>query len=288
MDATEALTEFVLEQELRNNSEATIRFYRGVLERFLCDVDVHQVREIDRVHVVRWKLSPVSLQTYDRCLRVFCNWLVRRGLLPTSPLADLPKVTVPRGTGEYVVFSRDDVQAVLAAAKRKGQRNRLRDTALVAVLLDTGVRASEAASLTLTDIDWTEYTLRVQGKTGRREVPVHKSLRYLRACVSRERVAAGRESTVFTSRTGAPFTSRNVTYTIRRLTDAARVQATKRGPHTFRHTFAVEFLRSGGDVFSLMRILGHSQVATTEKYVHRLMGDVLDLHARHSPGNRWL
>jgi len=62
----------------------------------------------------------------------------------------------------------------------------------------------------------------------------------------------------------------------------------KAGPHTFRHTFAVEFIRAGGDAFTLQRLLGHSTLDMTRRYVHLADCDLRAAHKRFAPGDAWL
>jgi site-specific recombinase XerD len=73
---------------------------------------------------------------------------------------------------------------------------------------------------------------------------------------------------------------------IRRLGKAAKIEACRCSPHTFRHTFAVEFLRAGGNVFTLKELLGHTTLTMTQRYVAIAQADIESQHRRFSPADR--
>jgi integrase/recombinase XerD len=287
----EALEEFYSEQEYKGNRPATLLFYRKNFAHFLKDTGVAEVSAFEEGLIRRWllahrTLSPNSLATYDRCLRVFGGWLYRRGYVPENPMGMLPK---PKGKRvEIVTFTAEEVRAMLTDAQRRNHP--LRDSALLTLLLDTGLRIGEASSLQLQDVDWGLGSLMVDGKSGERSVPFgRKAKQALRRYIDRERVAASptvRE--VFLSRSGTRLLPNAATHHVIKIARTANVRATKLGPHTFRHTFALEFIRAGGDAFTLQRILGHTTLDMTRKYVHLANTDLRAAHKRFAPGDRML
>lgn len=285
---------FIQEQKLRGNSSKTVDYYEGNFARFRQATGIKRLEDLTEEAVISWLLglqtsglSVSSIRTYDRAMRTFCTWLERKGKVLVSPMAEVPRMKEQR-TLPRQMFSPEDVRKMLSSTATKGKRNQYRDQMMVAVLLDTGMRAGELASLDVGDIHWDDGYMLVNGKTGERAVPAQKSLRFVRKYLSRERRSEGHSDRLVRSWEGFPVTGRDITVAIRRLAARAGVSASKIGPHTFRHTFALEYLRSGGDVFSLKRILGHAQLRTTEQYVQWLTGDVAELHKKHSPASRWL
>jgi len=291
---SDAMDRFLREQKLRGNSPRTVEYYEGNFARFRAVTGIETLEDLTPDAISDWLLSlqeagmsPHSVRTYDRAIRAFCNWLERTGRVEVSPMRQVPRLREPRSEPRPV-FSPEDVRRMMEVAAEPGKPNRLRDQMLIAVLLDTGIRAGELASIRMSSIDWDEGVIQVSGKTGGRPVPAGKSLRYVRRYVAHERRSEGRSDHLVTSRIGRPISARDITVAVRRLSIKVGVESAKLGPHTFRHTFAMEYLRNGGDVFSLKRILGHSQLKTTERYVQWLTGDVVEAHRRHSPAKSWL
>lgn len=280
---------FLDEQAYRGNSKQTLGWYRKVFG-LLSSFGINTLEDLSRPKLMAWvadcrhrELSPATIANYDRAVRVAVGWLSSNGYIPSNPLKGLPR---PKDRVEQVQpFSQDEINRILEVAKRSGN-NPKRHTALVLLLLDTGIRSGEARNLGLRDIDWVEGLLKVNGKTGERVVPFgQKAKRAMQAYIDRERKGKPTESHVFLAGS-APFTADNFNICITRLVRQSGVTRDKVGPHSFRHTFAVEFLRAGGNVFVLQRILGHSRLETTQRYVNLLTDDVKQAHQRYSPVDR--
>jgi site-specific recombinase XerD len=146
----------------------------------------------------------------------------------------------------------------------KGQH---RARTLVLLLLDTGVRISEALTLERSKVRLDDMLLSVWGK-GAKERTVPFSFE-LRPVLFRWLQQAPSSPFVFPTASGARFTYRNAFREIRQLCDRAGVQ-TRCHPHLFRHQFAANYIRQGGDVYRLSRLLGHTAITTTQTYLRSL------------------
>ena len=82
---------------------------------------------------------------------------------------------------------------------------------------------------------------------------------------------------------GAGLTRTGLRVLIGRLGKVAKVETTRCSPHTFRHTFSVEFLRAGGNVFTLQQLLGHTHLHMTNRYVALAQADIENQHRQFSP-----
>lgn len=163
-----------------------------------------------------------------------------------------------------------------------------RNLAILSVLFDTGLRVGELCSLTVGDVDMTGRRLRVRdGKMGKdRLVPFGRTTQQrLRAYPGLEEREMGESLWLGErgTRTGEGLTPSGVKQMIRDLGRLAEVKGVRVSPHTLRHTFAIEFLRSGGDVYSLQYILGHTDLDMTKRYVAIAQADVDMVMARSSP-----
>jgi integrase/recombinase XerD len=88
---------------------------------------------------------------------------------------------------------------------------------------------------------------------------------------------------VFLTRDGHPITKDRLEAIVERYGKKASITGVRVSPHTFRHTMAVMFLRNGGDVFTLQRILGHSQLEIVKIYVNVAQSDISRVHQKSSP-----
>lgn len=291
MTMREVFAEFYAEQEYKGNRPATLKFYQDSFNHFLKDTGVTHLDEFHERTIRTWLLahrglSPNTLGAYDRALRSLSNWLHLRGYVDMHPMKNLPKPRAKRV--ELVTFTGEEIQNMLAEARKL--RHPLRDRALITLLLDTGIRIGEACNLELHHVQWAENCLLVDGKTGQRQVPFGRKTKLaLRTYIDRGRKACSNSvRAVFVNQDGTPLRSTSATQRLAKIAKLAKVKATKLGPHTYRHTFGVEFIRAGGDAFALQRLLGHTTLEVTRRYVHLAQSDLREAHRRFSPGNRLL
>ena len=188
------------------------------------------------------------------------------------------RVQVPMPRVEQTVietFTKEQLTRLFAATKHEVFPSlRVRDTAILATLLETGIRADELCTLTLDRLflNAHEPYIDVLGKgRKRREIGLSSGARrHIHKYVTRFRLSDKSVSTVFVGRRGTPMTHFGLDEMLYRLRDWAGVTGVRVSAHTFRHTFAVHYLLSGGDIYMLSRILGHSNVTTTEIYLRAI------------------
>jgi integrase/recombinase XerD len=175
--------------------------------------------------------------------------------------------------------------------KVAGRRNYF----LLLVLLDTGLRAGEISRLNINDYNQTTGEIRVRPfgtgkKTKPRTVYLGKTAkraawRYLAERKIEDTLHP--DDPLFVTSDGRKRMTRNAIRLIcNRIGEQAGVE--KVHPHRFRHTFAIEFLRNGGNMYILSeKLLGHSDLTITKRYLHLVDDDAFNEHHKASPADRW-
>lgn len=221
--------------------------------------------------------------TYLSRLRTFFQFCLDEEVLEVSPTQRIkPLVDRP---DQIQPFTAEQQKALLAAAHKSPYPQR--DTAILMFLLDTGVRASETCELKREKLDLENRFARIRGK-GDKERVVYFGRKTARALWTYLKME-GREPTepVFLSerglKAGEAMTYSGLDQLFQRLGKMAEISAVRCSPHTCRHTFAISFLRNGGQPFALQLLLGHTSLAQTRKYVAFAEADTQIQHQRCSP-----
>jgi len=224
-------------------------------------------------------LAPTTVTTRVQSLLAFTRWLHLEGLTDTNVGARVKKPRPPKI--EKAPYSPDELRRMLAVTTHD-----LRDHTIITVLIDCGLRASELCTLLVEDIYLDQLMLKVTGK-GRKDRLVPYSVqtantirRYLNK--ERPRYAKATESPyVFMTSKTERFLPNSLLQLIRRVGFDANVDGCN--VHRFRHTFAITYLRNGGDPLSLQRIMGHTSLSVTNGYVAMSRDDLVERHAAASP-----
>jgi site-specific recombinase XerD len=237
---------------------------------------VHGPEAVDRTLLRRY-VAHLSTRRYAKrsiarkvsTLRRYFRWATRRGLVGTDPSSSL---SAPRGDGRLPrVLKQDELTALLdepSAAAGDDPRRRARDDAVLELLYGSGVRVGELCALSVGDIDLARGRAVVWGKGSKqRTVPLSEpSVHALRQWIGPQRDASldGRSSTdaLFVNQRGRALTPRDV----RRILDRRAPSPTH--PHALRHTFATHLLDGGADLRAVQELLGHADLATTQRYTH--------------------
>jgi len=201
-------------------------------------------------------------------LRRYFGWARRVGAVTNDPTAGL---SAPRGEARLPrVLHPDELRSLLdepASAGPDGARD-LRDTALLELLYGSGLRVAEASALDVDDLELTQGRVRVWGKGGKQRVvplsePAADALRRWLADGRRELATeASPGAALFLNLRGRRMTPRDA----RRVLDRRAVAPTH--PHALRHTFATHLLDGGADLRVVQELLGHADLATTQRYTH--------------------
>lgn len=224
------------------------------VEEVLAD-DINEFKEV----LSKQRYTGKSISRKINSIKAFFRFLISEGVLTQNP-ADIvahPKFdqAPPR------ILSRIEYRAL-----RDACRGDARVAAIVEILLQTGMRISELANLSLNDVDFDRNIIfiKAQDSRGARKVPMNKSAKTALTSYLQVRPRA-REKVMFLTKTCRPFLVRNIRTAIDRYFRLAGIKVAK--VNDLRHTFIVEQLKAGTPLVYVSQLVGHKRITTTEKYL---------------------
>jgi integrase/recombinase XerD len=285
-----ALELFIAAKKGQRLSPRTVQNYRYVLGKFiqwLKDRGVHEVGAVTPHHIRLFiaeltdqGMTAWSVHDHARPIKTWMRFLQEDGLISTNPME---KVVMPKLDKPILpALTPDELRKLLRACQDE------RDKALLHLMLDTGVRAQELCALRISDLDVHTGTMIVKagkGGKGRAVFLASKALRHvLRYLATRPGVTP--DTPLFPSQTtGQALKPNGLLLWLRRLGKRAGVKVS---PHALRRTFALLSLRSGTDLITLQRLMGHTSLDILRQYLAQEREDLREVHMAHSPADRWL
>ena len=302
-------------------SPSTLESYRKHLEQwfaYLGDKDVKKITPQEIRAYLVWlqteykphrfggneqRLSPKTVHNVWISLSAFFSWANREFNFPS------PMKMVPRPKFEVALiepFTKEEIEVLLTACdyshEAKTERRRkfvmrrftaYRDRAVILFLLDTGLRSSELCALKIGDVDQKTGKVTIKhgatggakGKKGRVVYMGKSTRRALWRYLATREDADDSETSLFLGKFYRPLNKGVLRQLLARLGDKAKV--VKVHPHRFRHTFAITYLRSNGDLFTLKALLGHSSLDMVQHYARIAQVDIEAAHRRASPADNW-
>jgi site-specific recombinase XerD len=287
-----AVRAYLLHHEDRNHSAKTVRWYSDMLNRFLTfvgpdtkigEIDADIIRNYLR-EIRRRDFKQFTMHAYARTLKTFLRWLDKEGYTaePLAKAIDMPKV--PRYQDVTIdVLTDEEIEHLLGMldpATDVGARQR----AMFCLMLESGLRLAEVSGLRVDDVHLKDMYVRVRGKGGKENyVPLgpttHKALtRYL----TDFRVPANTSvKALFLNVYGEPLKYESIKTIFDRL--AVKSGITRLHPHLLRHTAATKMLANGADLHSVQRLLRHSDIRTTLRYLHLVPSQLQEKMQLFSP-----
>ncbi len=302
IDLKTAIQQFLIDQELKGNTDRTILFYKKSLNYFtefigkdikvkdiqLTDLKKYQfaIKKRPRYQSHPFKptidkpITSVSVQTYIRALRAFLSWMHQEGYIENFTT----RFKLPKATKKAIeILSDDEITAVLKGTKTTTELG-LRNHCICSLMLDCGLRVNEVISLETDNVHIAQGAVKVLGK-GQKEriVPLgvytkKHLLKYI-SCYrpmpiyETKRLFLDKECKAMSSNALKMFFAR-----LRKKTKIDRLH-----PHILRHTFATKYLMNGGDIFSLQQILGHTSLEMVRRYSHLASAYTTKKHKLYSP-----
>jgi integrase/recombinase XerD len=268
-----------------NLAAATQRYYKQTTDRWLrfcAERKLHDPRDVSPDHLTAYAgwlqeggNNKQSVATWLRGVRALLSWAELRGYIELSPFRmwklKQPKLPAQRG------FAAIEVRRMVDLAGKQ-LANPLRDTAIILLLFDTGIRRSEVCRLRLADViegDQMASSVTVHGKGDKyRRIEIHpQTQRAIFEYLVNERPAKVRSEALFLGR-GAhghrgyhPLTVDGASQLVERIARRVGLEGTRLGPHSLRHGFTHEYLESdGARIEDLQILLGHESIAMSLHY----------------------
>ena len=269
----DAIDAFILECRSRNLSDFTIISYRWALGK-LASAYSELPATVDPLIEFQASLELGSESRYDiwRVLRTFYTWASARYDTPD------PMASIKRPQRDHLLPRTLEVEEIRHLISTISDQ---RDLAMVMLILDTGMRLGEVAGLRWPHIRGNRILI-VKGNGGKQR---HV---FIRPETRQPLGGLGDGVHIWLSnqpgpRFARPLTRSGVLQAIQRILRKAGIYPPKAGPHLLRHTYGRHFIRLGGSVAHLQRIMGHEEVSTTMIYVFLNDQDIEEQQYDYSP-----
>jgi len=279
----------------RNYREALVEFSRWRLDDSKSDapnpkssaaIDWQNLQRDDFRAYLRFlgrnNLGRAAIQLRFSALRSFYKFLIRHGVLATSPIKNISLPKLEKRLPKYLTAQQivDLLKAPMQPFAEKKEKGRgrpvsagicFRDVAVLETIYSCGLRVSELCGLRAEDIDWNEQLVRVRGK-GKKERPVpigEPALKAIREYWSIMELQPTGQSPVFLADKKKPTPIAPYVLQVRlkkHLATAGLDPALT--PHKLRHSYATHLLDAGADLRSVQELLGHAHLVTTQVYTH--------------------
>jgi len=291
------LNEFILylkhEKKYSFNTVKTYRIYLNIFFNYLKakklnleDLDHRNIRAfLSAIHNNKLKKNQnkknSSMALIISIIRSFFKFCVKRKYLSDNPAAVLATPKFSRPLPKFLSEKEAEKFCQLPALV-------LRDKAILEVLYGTGIRISELTGINIDDIDFETKIIRILGKGNKERLVFYgkeaaRSLSFylnVRPLLMRSGPKAGpEEATLFLNYKGQKLSSRQLERIVKKYLFISELNK-EITPHSLRHSFASHLLSRGCGLREIQEFLGHKSLATTEKYVHVNVGQLIETYKK--------
>ncbi|MFB5198603.1 tyrosine-type recombinase/integrase [Neobacillus sp. KR4-4] len=278
----EAFEEFFKDCYLRNLRPSTINYYKN---------EFHAAKKIIPKQLVDWEQADIeslifqskelmtitSINTRLRALRAFYNFLVSRKFLKKNPMKNI-KLLRDRQK-EIETLDNHEIEKLIKVIRKQRTFVSFRDEVIMLVFLDTGIRLSELTGIRMEDVRGNKIIVRLTKNLFERTVYLSE---FTQEQLERYIQIRGNLSTekLFVNRDNHELNRHSIQTRFQKYGKEAGISK-RVSPHSFRHTMAKRMIMMGVDAFSLMTLLGHSDMTITKKYVNLWGTDIEMKHKKH-------
>jgi integrase/recombinase XerC/integrase/recombinase XerD len=284
---------FVRDCKTRGLSDTTVAFYRQELKLFCQYCEGRGADEVQQVtaDILRdWldylktdrKRNEGGRHASYRAIRAFLRWWERESE-PETWSNPMRKVKPPKPSKEVIPgVSLADVSALLKTCD--GTFTGIRDRAVILCLLDTGARATEFLSLNIDDLDFIDGAVAIHKGKGNKSRTVFIGKKSRRAVRAWLKIREDNSPALWVTKQGERLARESLRNIFTRRAETAGIESPS--AHDFRRAFALNMLRSGVDLITLSRLMGHSDIQILRVYLAQNSDDLRAAHDRGGPVDR--
>jgi site-specific recombinase XerD len=294
-------SDYIFYLQEKGKSQNTIISYRNDLNSFFNKMNIQPDDYVTAADIRKWidemlnptEIKPLAIATINRrlnSLRSYYSWTVKNKILQHNPMVDIEDLKSADEESEKIMWlTEDEFEDLLIIIRRKPVKSRgvnpeekyRRDRSIVYLLTYAGLRVDELSNLKLTDIDLDLKRLRIVGKGKKvRTIPISNTLLAeirdwltFRTEMAKKKPHVDHSPYVFYSQRSPKFTVRG----IQTMVEGYSLPNKKLTPHMFRHTFCKWMLKAtNNDIEKVRRLAGHSNIATTSRYLKDPYSDLAD------------
>ena len=271
-------------------SEHTIKSYTTDLKQFTSFLSsefqiIDEINEISFQIIRTWiasllekGINPRSVNRKISTLKTYFKFLIREGELIENPMI---KVVAPKSKKRLPIFIEEDqIKSLLNEVQFEsgfiGQRNKL----IIELFYVTGIRLSELINIKISDVDFSNQSIKVLGKRKKeRIIPLSSSMiNSLDNFIKNNH----KNHFLFTNLDGVKLYTKLV-YRVVNKYIAKISSVNKKSPHILRHTFATHMLNNGADINAIKELLGHANLSATQVYTHNTIEKLKTVYKQAHP-----
>lgn len=275
----ELLNIYLSDLELNGLSPKTVKTYKNNIKQFIAFVEVDSIQDVSIEHVrgfiqAKKDKSTTYINNLIKTLRAWFKWLVYYEYIDKNPMTKVKNI---RGAKTIIeTFTDEEIKRMLNVYYAPDYLS-VRNKTILYILVETGIRCEELCKIKLQDIN--DYYILIHGKGSKdRQVPItpilRKQVNKLIKCKNKH--FKEQSEYLFTSVRNKKLTVEAVECIVRDAGAYAHIRSNIRcSPHTIRHYYTQKMAINGVDIYTISRLLGHTNISITNTYLKSMNNEII-------------